>query len=272
MTVSRRTALTGAAAAATAGAAASGHAQTDQPKTFILMHGTWHGGWVWHDVRRIMERAGHDVYAPSLTGCGDREHLISPEVGLETHITDITNIIDYEGLDDVILVGHSFTGMAITGAADRRRDRIRRIVFFDALVPTEGRMSGVRRTEDGDFPDYFKRRMEKFIDGYKMDFFEDYPLKMLVPDSETEIQALLKEKITPHPMRAWSDELVLENGGWEGLPRTYIHCIGQEYSLTSDRMIGPARGPGWQFIELDVPRNGMLTHPELVADTFIGLT
>ena len=95
---------------------------------------------------------------------------------------------------------------------------------------------------------------------------------ILVPDTETEIQALLKEKITLHPMRAWSDELELRNGGWEGLPRTFIHCVGQEYSMSSEAMVGPARAPGWQFIELDIPRGGMLTHPELVAETFANLT
>ena len=105
-----------------------------------------------------------------------------------------------------------------------------------------------------------------------MDYFDSYPLEMVVPDSEPELQALLKEKITLHPMRAWSDVLELKNGGWEGLPRTYIHCVGQEYSMTSDFMIGPARDPGWQFIELDIPRGGMLTHPELVAETFVNLT
>ena len=222
--VSRRAALAGGAAALAATGTTSPALSQDKPKTFILMHGTWHGGWVWKDVRRILERAGHDVYAPSLTGCGDRAHLMAPDVGLDTHIQDITNIIDYESLEDVFLVGHSFTGVAITGAADRRRDKIRRVVFFDALVPAEGRMSGVSRTPDGEFPDYFKKRMEKFIDGYQMDFWEDYRLEMLVPESATEARAILTEKITPHPMRSWTDELILENGGWEGLPRN-LHSL-----------------------------------------------
>ena len=273
--LTRRQTLAGAGAALVASAAGSGGARAgtgEESKTFILVHGTWLGGWSWQYVRRILERAGHDVYAPSLTGCGDRAHLISPDVGLDTHIQDIVGIIDLEGLDDVILVGHSFAGMVITGVADARREKIRRIVFFDALVPAEGRMSGVSRTPEGELSEYFVKRMEKFVDGYKMDYFDSYPLKMLVPDSETEIQALLNEKITLHPMRAWSDVLELENGGWEGLPRTYIHCVGQEYSMSSEAMVGPARAPGWQFLELDIPRGGMFTHPELVAETFANLT
>lgn len=261
---------TGASAAAAAGSAASEGGE--EPKTFILVHGTWLGGWSWQYVRRILQRAGHDVYAPSLSGCGDRAHMMNPDIGLDTHIQDIVNIIDFESLDNVILVGHSFAGMVITGVADARREKIRRIVFFDALVPAEGRMSGVSRTPEGKLSEYFVKRMEKFVDGYQMSYYDSYPLKMLVPDTETEVQALLKEKITLHPMRAWSDILELENGGWEGLPRTYIHCVGQEYSMSSEAMVGPARAPGWQFIELDIPRGGMLTHPELVAETFANLT
>ncbi|WP_446831849.1 alpha/beta hydrolase [Candidatus Foliamicus sp.] len=266
--VTRRQALAGGAAALVGSAAAPRVRAEAGSRTFVLIHGTWLGGWSWKPVRRILEREGHDVYAPSLTGCGDRAHLMSPDIGLDTHIQDVVNIIDSEDLDDVILVGHSFAGMVITGVADRRRDRIRRIVFFDALVPREGRMSGTGRGPDGEISDYFKKRMEKFVDGYQMDYFDSYPLEMLVPDSETELQALLKKKITLHPMRGWTDELELRNGGWEGLPRTYIHCVGQEFSMTSDAMVGPAREPGWQFIELDIPRAGMLTHPALVAQTF----
>ena len=279
--LTRRQTLAGAGAALLASAAGTGASADagaaaneggEESKTFILVHGTWLGGWSWQYVRRILQRAGHDVYAPSLSGCGDRAHMMNPDIGLDTHIQDIVNIIDFESLDNVILVGHSFAGLVITGVADARRDRIRRVVFFDALVPAEGRMSGVSRTPEGELSEYFVKRMEKFLDGYQMSYYDSYPLKMLVPDTETEVQALLKEKITLHPMRAWSDILELKNGGWEGLPRTYIHCVGQEYSMSSEAMVGPARAPGWQFIELDIPRGGMLTHPELVAETFANLT
>ena len=273
MPLNRRHVLaTGAAAAVST--AGSGQAQTsaDEAKTFVLMHGTWHGGWVWKDVAERLRAKGHVVYTPTLTGCGERKHLASPDVGLDTHITDITNVINYEELNDVILVGHSFTGIAITGAADRMRDKIRRLVFFDALVPAPGRMSGVSRKPDGGLPDYWLKRQEKFIDGYMMDFWEEYPLEMLVPDDAVAERERLTRLITPHPARGWSDELVLENGGYDGLPRTFIHCVGQEYALSSERMVAPAREPGWDFREVDIPRNGMMTHPDLVADLFGDLT
>lgn len=239
-----------------------------EPSTFILVHGTWHGGWVWQDVANKLRAIGHRVYTPTCTGCGERLHLTGPDVGLETHITDIAQVLEFEDLKRVILVGHSFSGITITGVADRYRERIDRIVFFDALVPREGRMSGVPRDADtGDFPNWWKAREAHFIDGYQMDLWQDYPMEMLVPDTYPEVAAKLKRLITPHPAKQWTDELVLEHGGWEGLNPAYIHCVGQTYRQSSDLMVGPARGPDWTFIELDVPRDGMLTHPDLVART-----
>ena len=236
--------------------------------TFVLVHGTWHGGWVWQDVANRLRTAGHRVYTPTCTGCGERLHLTGPDVGLDTHITDIAQVLEFEDLTNVILVGHSFSGITITGVADRYRERIDRIVFFDALVPREGRMSGVPRDpETGDFPDWWKAREKHFIDGYQMDLWQDYPMEMLVPDTYPNVAAKLQRLITPHPAKQWTDELVLERGGWEDLKPTYIHCVGQTYRKSSDLMVGPARGPDWTFIELDIPRDGMLTHPDLVSDT-----
>lgn len=265
----RRAVLTGAAVA---GLAACAPAATlpENRLTFVLVHGTWHGGWVWKYVRNILEDKGHRIFTPTLTGCGEREHLSSPDVGLETHIQDIVNVIKFEDLTDVILVGHSFTGVAITGVADRLKDRIKHICFFDALVPAGNRMSGVPRDENGEIAEYFKTRQAGFIDGYKMDLWADYPLKMLLPEDHPKAE-WVRSKITTHPAKTWTDVLVLENGGWEDVPRSFIHCVGQKFAMSSEKMVGPARKPGWQFIELDIARDGMVTHPEIVADILMTL-
>ncbi|MEM7570703.1 MAG: alpha/beta fold hydrolase [Pseudomonadota bacterium] len=239
-------------------------------KTYVLVHGTWHGGWMWRDVSALLRAQGHRVFTPTCTGCGEREHLSAPDVGLDTHITDIMSVIETEELEDIILVGHSFAGVTITGVADRMRDRIKQIVFFDALVPRPGRMSGVERDpETGAFPDSWFERRKKFIDGYKMEFWAEYPIKMLVPETETEVIARLKRLITTHPAKQWEDVLELENGGWEGLSPAYIHCVGQAFAMSSEKMVGPARGPGWRYIPADIPRNGMLTHPEAARDLLL---
>ena len=285
MTLTRRTLLRNSgtalaslsAAASVASTAEQTPSHADKPAqggaTYVLVHGTWHGGWVWRDVADRLITKGHQVFTPTCTGCGERLHLTGPEVGLETHITDIVNVIEYEELNNVILVGHSFSGLTITGVADRLRERIERIVFFDALVPRPGRMSGVPKDPaTGDYPAWWRARQQHFIEGYQMDLWQDYPMDMLVPPDYPDVAAKLRRLITPHPAAQWTDTLVLENSGWAGLQPTYFHCVGQTYRKSSDLMVGPARGPDWRFIELDIPRDGMLTHPDLVADELAQLS
>lgn len=105
--------------------------------TFVLVHGAGGGGFSWQALADLLRSYGHTVYAPSLTGYGDREHLSGPHVNLSTHIQDIVSLIDMEGLHDVVLVGHSYGGMVITGVADRMPERIAHLVYEDALLPKE---------------------------------------------------------------------------------------------------------------------------------------
>ncbi len=110
--------------------------------TFVLVHGGWCGGWWMSRLARALRRRGVEVFAPTLTGLGEREHLASPEVGLNTHIQDITAVLSYEDLRDVVLVGHSYGGAVATGVADRTRDRIARLIYFDAVVLQNGQSLG----------------------------------------------------------------------------------------------------------------------------------
>ena len=106
--------------------------------TYVIVHGAWGGGWDWKQVDSVLTASGNKVYRPTLTGLGERVHLLTPAVDLSTHITDIVNVIRFENLRDVVLVGHSYGGMVITGVADRIPDRIRRLVYIDAVVPKDG--------------------------------------------------------------------------------------------------------------------------------------
>src|SRR3984957_20745503 len=106
--------------------------------TFVLVHGAWHGSWCWKRVRQALQAAGHNVFTPTLTGVADRSHLLSPDVNLDTHIDDVVNLIRWEELSDVVLCGHSYGGMVITGVADALSDRIRSLVYLDAFVPKDG--------------------------------------------------------------------------------------------------------------------------------------
>ena len=106
--------------------------------TYVLVHGAFVGGWYWRDFAALLRSKGHEVYPPTLTGLGERVHLMRPETNLSTHIQDVINVIEYEDLHDIILVGHSYGGMVITGAADQLPERIAHLVYVDAVVPSVG--------------------------------------------------------------------------------------------------------------------------------------
>jgi L-ribulose-5-phosphate 4-epimerase len=106
--------------------------------TYVLVHGAWGGSYGWRKVRPLLQQAGHTVFTPSLTGQGERAHLASPQVNLSTHIEDVSNAIWYEDLTDIILVGHSYGGMVVTGVAERMPERIQHLVYLDAFLPDDG--------------------------------------------------------------------------------------------------------------------------------------
>src|SRR5262249_12496191 len=116
----------------------SGPAVGAPSKTFVLVHGAWHGGWCWNKVASILREQGHSVFTPTQTGLGERSHLLSKSIDLDVFITDIANVLKWEDLNDVILVGHSFGGNAIPGVADRMRERVRRLVYLDAVILENG--------------------------------------------------------------------------------------------------------------------------------------
>jgi pimeloyl-ACP methyl ester carboxylesterase len=109
--------------------------------TFVLVHGAWAGGWIWRKIVPLLRAAGHDVHATTATGLGDRVHLAGPAVDLDTHITDVVHVLEFEELTEVTLVGWSYGGMIITGVAERVPDRLAQLVYLDADVPADGETS-----------------------------------------------------------------------------------------------------------------------------------
>jgi pimeloyl-ACP methyl ester carboxylesterase len=107
-------------------------------QTFLLVHGAWHGGWCWRRVADLLQAKGHKVFAPTMTGLGERSHLMRAGIDLSTHVTDIVNVMKWEGLSGVVLCGHSYGGMVVSGVAEQMADKIASIVFLDAFVPENG--------------------------------------------------------------------------------------------------------------------------------------
>ena len=106
--------------------------------TFVLVHGAWQGGWCWKRVAALLRRSGQDVFTPTLTGLGERAHLLDDKIDLDTHIQDILGVLRCEELSDIVLCGHSYGGVVITGVADKASEQIRSLVYLDALVPADG--------------------------------------------------------------------------------------------------------------------------------------
>ena len=260
-TLTRRAALGALAAAPLLPPAAAN--ETRKRRTFVLVPGTWLGGWVWTPVAEALRARGHRAFCVTCTGVGERNHLLTPTVGLSTHVADVANLISYEGLDEVILVGHSFGGITITGVANELREKIAQLVYYDAFVPTRERPAWVMRDGSGAWPRWWQERQANFVDGYKMNFFAEYPLEMLVDEATyPSVASSVRERLTLHPARQWTEPVSFSNGGWEGLDRTYVHCVGQTFRQSSAAMYGPAKEAGWRFIEAETTRLGMLTHIE----------
>jgi pimeloyl-ACP methyl ester carboxylesterase len=136
--LTRRAVLASAGAGVAALGSAPARAQTAQRKTFVLVHGAWHGGWCWRRVSDLLEQQGHKVFTPTLTGVGERSHLMSKDINLDTHITDIVNVIKWEDLTDICLVVHSYGGWPGSGALEQIGDRVSSIVWLDAFKPENG--------------------------------------------------------------------------------------------------------------------------------------
>lgn len=240
-------------------------------RTFVFVPGTWHGGWAWTPVCERLRAMGHRAFAVTCTGVGERSHLADPSITAETHVKDVVQLIEYEELNNVVLVGHSFGGLTVTGVADALRERLDHLVFYDAFVPTRARPAWVQQAPDGSWPAWWEARRAKFRSGYLMDFFAEYPIEMLVdPVRYPQVAARLQRSLSLHPAGQWTTPVSFAHGGWEGLPRTYVHCRGQSFRRSSEAMWGPARAPGWQWIDQDTPRVGMLTHPQQTAELLAG--
>lgn len=239
--------------------------------TFVLVHGTGHGGWCWKRVREILAERGHRAYAPTLTGCGERSHLLGPDIGLETHILDIVNVLEWEELEDVVLVGHSYGGCVISGVADRAKARLRHLVYLDTVVLRDGEslISSRRRNSAAESDADQERRLRMAPDG-KYIVARSGEIYGIPPDPP-EILAWVNRRLTPHPLRSWLDPIRLENGGEEGVARTFVRCANPEmpYSGIRDHARFARNHPHWRYEELDAGHDAMVTAPQACAKLFL---
>lgn len=230
---------------------------------FVLVHGTGHGGWCWQKVTPILRAAGSEVYAQTLTGVSDRSHLLKCGVNLTTHIIDITNLLFYEDLSDVVLVGHSYGGMVITGVAAKAPERLRQLIYLDAYVPGEG------DSEMDLWPPEMRAGIE--ADAKKGQNLRPPPSPELLGITDPEMANWLRKRITPHPMETYTEAVPRANAETKNLDRAYISCTQGPLTHVFGPFAKKAREDDWMVREIATGHNAMLTAPDKVAELLLDI-
>lgn len=228
---------------------------------FLLIHGAWHGGWCWRHVARILRAAGHEVFTPTLTGLGEREHLMSADVGLDTHVSDIIGVLEYEDLRDVVLVGYSYGGMVIAGVAEKAAERIAHLVYLDAFVPEDGK--SLCDYQPPEILEMFQEKTNSAGDGYKLPCF--IPAEAFGISDEKDL-AWVKPRLNPHPFKTKLDKISLTNPQADRLPRTFIYCNNPAVGPFGQFAERIRDDESWRYAELATGHDAMITAPELLSE------
>lgn len=225
-------------------------------KTYLLVHGAWHGAWCWRRIDGPLRRAGHAVHAPTLTGLADRSHLLSREIGLATHLDDVANLISWHDLADVVLCGHSYGGMVITGVADRMPERIRALVYVDAFVPEDG-LSAL-----GQVPAERRAGFEARIRDEGQGWFSPPTPARRMGVSDPADVAWIDARCTPMPARCMTDPIRL-TGAWRSVPRK-IHVLATGNPGTSFHAVHARLrdDTAWRTVEIACGHEVMITNPD----------
>jgi pimeloyl-ACP methyl ester carboxylesterase len=259
--ITRRAAFGAAALGATALGAAPALAQANTRKTFVLIHGAYHGGWCWRRVADILEKNGHKVYAPSLTGNGDRSHLLSKDITLDTQITDIANLVIWEDLKDICLVPHSFGGWPASGALERIHDRVAAIVWLDAFRPENG-----EKATDTISP-YSRKAMEEAV--AKGEAGRKPPPAKTFSFSEKDY-AWIDSKLTQQPNGPAMQPIALTGKREAIAKKTYIRAPKYPQAAFDKALTECQADKTWQTIVNDnTGHDVMIDQPEWLADVLM---
>jgi pimeloyl-ACP methyl ester carboxylesterase len=232
--------------------------------TYLLVHGAWHGGEVWERVVPLLAAAGHRVYAPSLTGHGEKAHLLGPDVGLDTHVDDVVRLITDEDLTDVVLVGHSYAGLVVSSAANQVPDRIGHLVYLDAMVPAHGETAADVQPAT---PALIDRALAS-ESGWRVP-----PLPELPPPhglfgvTDPADAAWLRTLLSDQSVRCFQQPVRLDNPAVRTIPRTHIHCVADVPEGIVRRPV-PAAQQVW---ELPTGHDCMITMPAELAGLLLKL-
>jgi pimeloyl-ACP methyl ester carboxylesterase len=232
--------------------------------TYVLVHGGGHGGWCYQRVARLLRAAGHEVYTPTMTGVGERAHLVSRAVDLDLHIRDIVAVLEFEDLREVILVGHSYGGMVITGVADRAAERVARLVYLDAATPVNGQslvdvagpiIEAVRPSGET-------------VNGIELVLLPAPGAAAFYGVTDPDDQAWADAKLTPHPWVCFAQPLTLTNElALSAIPQFHIVCTST-LATRDPELMGSALAEG-RLWDIDTGHDLMITEPEKVTGALL---
>jgi pimeloyl-ACP methyl ester carboxylesterase len=232
--------------------------------TYVLVHGAWHGGWCWRRVAPLLAGRGHRVFAPTQTGLGERAHLLTRAVNLSTFIADIAGVFAAEELDDVVLVGHSFGGIAISGVAERMPGRVRHLVYLDSLILQPG-----RRVFDTLPAEIVAQRVKAAAATGGLAVPPPPAASFGVTDPAD--IAWLERRMTPHPLGTYEEPMPIAGPVGAGRPCTYVVATAPLYApLEATRRWAKSQA-NWRWAELATGHDVMVTAPAALADLLLAL-
>lgn len=238
--------------------------------TFVLVHGAWHGGWCWRDTARALRAAGHEVHTPTHTGVGQRFHLSSEAITLETHIRDVLGCIESEELNDVILCGHSYGGMVITGVADRLGDRVKALVYLDAFVPEHG--DSLNGLIDKALP---PEVAAQFVGGFRGAALEGHsglmqPIPAEMFNVSAANRAWVDRRCVPQALATFEMPMLLRGGSNPALKRVYILADAWEPSPFR-HFAAQSAERGWDVVKMPCGHDVMVDMPKELAAELVRL-
>jgi len=229
-------------------------------KTFVLVHGAWHGGWCWRRVADLLRAQGHTVFTPTLTGLGERSHLTSGAINLDTHIADIVNVVKYEDLRDICLVGHSYGGWPVSGAAEQIFDRISSLVFLDAFLPDNGERPIDRTTEQ------IRAGMLAAIE--RGEVGRAAPTAAMFHVNEKD-RAWVDSKLTPQPIGVYVQPIRLTGAREKVAKKTYIRAPIYPQPSFDKAYAATKADPSWRTYEVLCGHDVMVDMPERLVEILL---
>jgi pimeloyl-ACP methyl ester carboxylesterase len=245
---------------------------------YVLVPGAWLGGWCWQPVTTQLRAHGHDVYPVTLTGLGERSHLASREVDLDTYIADVVNLVEFEDLRDVVLVGHSYSGIVVTAIADRIPERIAVLAYLDSGPVPDG--SAYLDLQPPPAKQLIERLAEEVGDGWQIPMPTWEELEVVLGASLDGLgdieRSRMRARAVTQPLRTWTQPVSLKNPAREQLSKLLITCsfpLAQVRQMIADGhpWFAELASPQWSFLELPTGHWPMFSKPDQLADLLHGI-